>query len=132
MDGFRVVTETLANAQRFAGRKTESGKTLLRRKRVHVHSAPGAIEANVAVDELEDRVIASEPDVFAREKLRSALANDDVPGHDHFTAKFFHAQPFADAIPAVLDAALSFFMSHEITPCPRPSPSSPSKFSRPK
>ena len=28
-------------------------------------------------------------------------------------AKFFYPEPFADAVAAVLDAALSFFVSHE-------------------
>src|ERR1700741_1654868 len=118
MDGFRVVTETLAAAQRICCAKNESGKTLLRGERVDVHPAPRAIEANIAVDEREDSVIASEPDILAREKLRSTLPNNDVPRDHRFAAKFFHAQPFADAVPAVLDAALSFFVSHEITPCP--------------
>ena len=36
-----------------------------------------------------------------------------LPATTVFAAKFFHAQPFADAIAAVLNAALSFFMSHE-------------------
>ena len=41
-------------------------------------------------------------------ELRSALANDDVSGHDHLAAKSFYAQSFADAVAAVLNAALSF------------------------
>jgi hypothetical protein len=29
------------------------------------------------------------------------------------SAIFFHAKPFADAVASVLDAALTFFMSHK-------------------
>src|SRR5882724_2022460 len=131
MTDFGVVTETLRNAQRICCAKNESGKTLLRRERVDVHPAAGPIEANIAIDQRENRVIAAEPDVLPGEKLRSALAHNNVPGHDCFAAKFFHAQPFADAVPAVLDAALSFFVCHEITLSPRSSTSSLSKSSRP-
>ena len=81
-------------------------------KRIDVHAASGAIEAHLAVDQRENRVVAAEPDVFSRQKFRAALADDDVAGDDRFAAKFFHAQPFADAVAAILDAALSFFMSH--------------------
>jgi hypothetical protein len=71
-----------------------------------------AIEPDVAVNEREDRVITAKADVLTRQKLRPALAHDDVAGHDHLAAEFFHTEPFADAVAAVLDAALSFFVSH--------------------
>ena len=98
--------------------------------RLDVHAPPRAIEPHLAVDQRENRVIATEPDVLAGEKLRPALPDDDVAGDDHFAAKFFHAQTFADAIAAVLNAALSFFMSHEIKRILRLSPSSSSFFHR--
>ena len=77
-----------------------------------VDPATGAIEPHLAVDQRENGVIATEPDILAGQKFRAALADDDVAGDDRFAAKFFHAEPFADAVAAVLDAALSFFMSH--------------------
>ena len=55
---------------------------------------------------------AAQPDVLAGEKFRPALPDDDISCDDLFTAKFLHAQPFANAVPAVLDAALSLFMCH--------------------
>src|ERR1041385_759299 len=131
MTDFGVVTETLRGAQRICCAGKESGKTLFRGERIDVDPATGAIEAHLAIDQREDRVIAAEPDVLAREKLRSALAHDNVAGHDHFAAKFFHAQPLADAVPAVLDAALSFFVCHEITLSPLSWASSLSKSFRP-
>ena len=85
-----------------------SAGNLLRRDRLDVHPSPRPIEPHLSVHQREDRVIAAEPDVFARQKFRAALPDDDVAGNDYFAAKFFHAQPFADAIAAVLDAALSF------------------------
>ncbi len=85
---------------------------LFRRDRIDVHPATRAIEANAAVNQRENRVIAAEADVFARQKLGAALADDDVAGDDQFAAKFLHAEPLADAVAAVLNAALSFFMSH--------------------
>ena len=79
---------------------------------IDIHSSTGAIEAHVAIDQRKNGVIAAEPDVLARQKFRPALAHDNVAGHDQLAAKFFHAQPLADAVAAVLNAALSFFMSH--------------------
>ena len=37
-----------------------------------------------------------------------------LPATTALAPKFLYAQPFADAVAAVLDAALSFFMSHEV------------------
>src|SRR2546423_13421196 len=110
---------------------TRTGRKLLRGDRLDVDPASGAVEPHLAVDQREDRVIATQPDILAGEKFRAALSDDDVAGHDHFAPKFFHAQPFADAVPAVLDAALSFFVCHEITLSPRSSASSLSKSFRP-
>src|SRR5256885_11607182 len=85
---------------------------LFRSDWIDVHAATSAIEPNVAVDERENRVIAAEPNIFAGLKFRAALANDNVAGDDHLATEFFHAEPFANAIAAVLNAALSFFMCH--------------------
>jgi hypothetical protein len=82
------------------------------RKRIHVNAPARAIESDVSVYQCEDGVIATEADISARYIFSTALANDDVAGHYGFTSKSFHAQPLADAIAAVLNAALSFFMSH--------------------
>ena len=80
--------------------------------RLDVHTPPRPVEAHLSIDERKDRVIAPEPHVFARQKLRSALPDDDIARDDCFAAKFFHAETFADAVPSVLNAALSFFMCH--------------------
>jgi len=71
-----------------------------------------AIETHAPVNQGENRVITSEPDVFPRQEFCAALTHNDVAGHNHLAAEFFDTQPFADAVTPVLNAALSFFMSH--------------------
>ncbi len=111
----RGTTTQMAGTEQAPARSARR-EQLLRRDRGldHIHAAPRAVELHLAINQRENRVVASETDVFPRQKLRAALADDDVAGHDCFAAKFFHAETFADAIPAVLNAALSLFMSHEI------------------
>ena len=70
------------------------------------------IESHIAIDQCENCVIAAEADVFAGLKFRAALTDDDVPRDNHLAAKSFDAAPLADAIAAILDAALSFFVCH--------------------
>ena len=62
----------------------------------------------------EERVVAAHADVRARAETGAALADEDVAGDDRLAAKFFHAQPLADAVAAVAYAALTFFMRHKI------------------
>src|SRR6266851_8357615 len=90
------------------------GKQLFRSDGVNVDASPTAIEPNVAVNQRENCVIAAEADVLARQKLRSALAHNDVPGDDQLAAESFYTEPFADAVAAVLNAALSFFVCHDL------------------
>jgi hypothetical protein len=85
---------------------------LFRRDRIDVDPSPAAVEADVSVHQRENCVIAAEADVFARQKFSAALADNDVAGHDQLAAESFYTKPFADAVPAILNAALSFFMSH--------------------
>jgi hypothetical protein len=77
-----------------------------------VHTSPRPVEANLAINERKDCVIASKTHVLSREKLRSALPDDDIARDDCFAPKSLHAKTFADAVPSVLYAALSFFMCH--------------------
>src|SRR5882762_11090866 len=102
------------NAFRYTALAANREGNLFRRNWIDIDAATSAIEANIAVNQRENRVIASEADVFARLKFRAALAHDDVAGDDHLAAEFFYAQPLADAVAAVLDAALSFFVSHDL------------------
>ena len=79
---------------------------------IYIHPSSVAIETHAPVNQSKDCVIATEPDVFSRQKFCAALTHDDVAGHDRLAAEFFHTQPFADAVAPVLNTALSFFMSH--------------------
>ena len=79
---------------------------------IYVNAAPSTVEAYAPLDQRKNRVIPAESDVFSRQEFCPALAYDDIAGDDHFAAEFFHTQPFADTVAAILNAALSFFMSH--------------------
>jgi hypothetical protein len=85
---------------------------LFRRDRIDVDPSPAAVEADVAVNQREDGVIAAKADVLSGKKLCSALADDDIAGHDQLAAESFYTKPFADAVAAILNAALSFFVCH--------------------
>src|SRR5437870_7183982 len=80
--------------------------------RVDIHSATSVIEADVPIDQRKNCIIAAQPNILSRQEFSAALTHDDVAGHNQLASKFFYAQTFADAVAAVLDAALSFFMSH--------------------
>src|SRR6266404_3247778 len=82
------------------------------RDRIDIHPSPSPIEAHISIHQRKNCIIAAEPHISSRQKFRPALADNNVASDNHLAAKFFHAQPFADAVAAVLDAALSFFMSH--------------------
>jgi hypothetical protein len=79
-----------------------------------VHAAAVLVELHLAVHERKERPIASRADVLARDELAAALAHDDAARADDLAAKFFYAQPFADAVAPVADAALTFFMCHNL------------------
>ena len=79
---------------------------------VDIHTTTGAVEANLAVDERKDGVVATEADVATGKELCATLADDDVTGDDSLVTEFLHAEALADAVASVLDASLSFFMCH--------------------
>ena len=87
-------------------------KRLFRNDWIDVDPSSTAIEADGTIDQRENCVIAAEADVFAGQKFRAALANNNVAGEHRFAAESFYTKPFADAVAAILNAALSFFMSH--------------------
>src|SRR5947207_11067506 len=94
-----------------SGRETVT-KRLLCCDRIDVYASAASIEANIAVDQCENGVIPAEANIFAGQKFRAALANDDVASKHHFTAESFYAEPLANTVAAILNAALSFFVSH--------------------
>src|ERR1051326_2858101 len=84
----------------------------LGRRRIDIDPAAGAIKSHCSVNQGKNGVIAAEPDVFAGLEFCAALTDDDVAGDHHLAPEFFHAEPLTDAVAAIFDAALSFFMSH--------------------
>jgi hypothetical protein len=83
------------------------------RQRIDIHPSSRSVEAHIPIDQGKNSVVATKPDILARQKFRSALPDNDVAGDDQFASKFFNAQPLANAIAPVFYAALSLFMSHE-------------------
>jgi hypothetical protein len=81
-------------------------------ERVHVYPPPTAIKPNRAVQQCKNCVVAAQADVFPGQKFCPSLTDNDVAGHNHFAAEFFDTEPLADAVAAILNAALSFFVSH--------------------
>ena len=95
-------------------REIRSCRLILRgRLGLHVHAPTVFVEGDFAVHQRKKRPIAARADIFARHELRAALPDDDAAGGDRFAAIRFHAQPFADAVAAVADAALTFLMCHK-------------------
>ena len=78
-----------------------------------IHAAAVLVELHLAVGEREQRPVAAGADIFARDKFAAALADDDAARADDLPAKFFYAQPFADAVATVANATLTFFMCHK-------------------
>src|ERR1700731_1035089 len=90
-----------------------AGRTQLRRfDRFDIHPATTSVKPYDAIYKSKNCVIATQPDIFARQKFRSALANNDVPSHYLLAPKFLNAQTFADAVPSVLNTALTFLVRH--------------------
>jgi hypothetical protein len=79
---------------------------------VDIYSATSVIEADVPIDQRKNCIIAAQPNILSRQEFSAALTHDDVAGHNQLASKFFYAQTFANTVTAVLDTALSFFMSH--------------------
>jgi hypothetical protein len=79
-----------------------------------IHATAAFVEIHFAIDESEQCPIATGADIFASHKLRSALANDNAACGDDVTAKLFHAQSLADAIPTVTNTSLTFLVCHKI------------------
>src|SRR3954470_18700137 len=74
------------------------------------------VEVHDAVDFGEERVVAADADVHAGIKPRSTLADENRSAGDELSSEAFHAEHFRLRIAAVARRALSFFMSHGLSP----------------
>src|SRR5437867_8718646 len=108
------VTLPIGLATRFLDSATLRSERLssFRSDRIDIYPPTRPIEAHVAIDQRKNCVIASKSHVFPGQKFRSALAHNNISSYNHLVSKSFHAEPLADAVATVFDAALSFFMSH--------------------
>jgi hypothetical protein len=79
---------------------------------LNVNAPPPTIEADVAIAQRKNGVIATKPDIFPGQKFCPALTHDNVAGHDQLASKFLYPEPFADAVAPILNAALPFFVRH--------------------
>ena len=91
------------------------GNLILFNLGLHVDAAALFIEQDLPVGQREQCPIASGANICARDEFRAALADQNAPGRDVLAAKFFHSKPFADAVPPIANASLSFFMCHRLS-----------------
>src|SRR5437868_9855259 len=73
-------------------------------------------EADMAVDQREQRVVLADADIHAGVEPRAALADDDRTGGDQFTAVSLDAQHLGLGVAAVPCGTAAFFLCHELAP----------------
>src|SRR5688500_1741042 len=73
---------------------------------------PGMLEVDPAGHGREDGVVVPKPRAGPGEERHAALPDDDRAGRDDLAVAGLHAQPLADAVAAVLDAAACLLVGH--------------------
>jgi len=66
------------------------------------------IEGDLPIGESEQGPIPARAHILTGDEFRSTLTDKNAAGCHKLTAKSFHAQPLADAVAPVTDAALTF------------------------
>src|ERR1700681_2671700 len=87
-------------------------------KRFDVNPPAAPIKSYNPVHQGKNCVVATQPNIFAGQKFRSALPDNDISGHHLLAPKFFNAQAFADAVSPVLNTALTLLMRHSSVSSP--------------
>src|SRR5256885_8615886 len=64
------------------------------------------VESHLSIHQREQCPITACADVVACEEFGATLSNDDAASGDILAAKTLHAQPFADAVAPITNAAL--------------------------
>src|SRR6266496_2154129 len=80
-----------------------------------IHAAAAFVECNFAIDEGEQSPIAAGADVLTSDEFGAALADENATGGDQLAEKPVNSEAFADAVTSVADAALTFFMCHNLS-----------------
>src|SRR6185312_8771571 len=70
-------------------------------------------ELDLAVDQREQRMVATQADAIARMELGAALAHDDVAGFDGLATVDLDAEVFRVRIATVAAGTYAFFMCHD-------------------
>jgi hypothetical protein len=78
----------------------------------NIYTAAVLVEPHNAIYQREYSVIPTKPYISPGQILCSALPDDDVAGDNLLAAKFLYAEAFTDAVAPILNAALTFFVSH--------------------
>src|SRR5258706_8348576 len=71
-------------------------------------------ELDVAVNQREERMVASYADIVSRFNLCATLAHDNAAGRYQLPIVAFHTKHLGVAIPAIAGATHSFFMLHDL------------------
>jgi hypothetical protein len=71
------------------------------------------IELNLSVNQSEQCPIAACANIQSGHELGAALANQNAACGDKFSAIPFNPEPFANAVAAVANTALTFLMCHK-------------------
>ena len=79
-----------------------------------IYAASFAVEIDTAVNQGENRMIASQAHVLSGVPLGSALPDNYIAGNDSLSSKLFNSQSLAAGVASVLDRSLSFLVSHGI------------------
>lgn len=77
-----------------------------------VHAAAALVEGDLAVHQGEQGPVATGANILAGDEPRTTLTDEDAACGDHLAAVALHSESFADAVTAVTNAALTFFMCH--------------------
>lgn len=94
-----------------------SEPTALRWKRglIDVDAASVFVKTNTTRHQGEEGVVLAHADIATCHPLGSALADEDVACDDGLVAVFLHTKALALAVATVLNASLTFLMSHKMS-----------------
>src|SRR6266513_1780435 len=110
----RAMIITRNRAERFPLGSFAAARCAKKDKRIVSHHQQSPLIQQVGSDaEAEsDGLFPGHQRIYVHPPTAAIKPHDDVAGHNHFAAEFFYTQPLADAVAAILNAALSFFVSH--------------------
>ena len=92
-------------------------KTTILRSLIHrlhdMNAAAAAVELDEAIDQGEERIVASLADALTGLEDGAQLPHEDIPAADLFAAESLHAAALGVGIAAVAAGTLTFLMCHD-------------------